>query len=174
MELFTVDTVLDTTDPGDGSLSLREALALANADADKDEVQFADALAGQTLVLTQGALRIEADLLIDGPPQGFTIDGDGKSGVLSIYKVGGPDPSVTLAAMTITGGKTARHRRRDLLPGRAAPLREHGDRQSCLRHCGFGGGIYGDKVTLYRSTVSNNVVEGPGHYYDGGGIRRRI
>ena len=59
MELFTVDTVLDTTDPGDGLLSLREALALANADADKDEIQFADALAGKTLVLTQGALRIE-------------------------------------------------------------------------------------------------------------------
>ena len=107
MELFTVDTVLDTTDPGDGLLSLREALALANADADKDEIQFADTLAGQTLVLTQGALRIEADLLIDGPPSGFTIDGDGKSGVLSIYNAEGPDPTVTLAAMTITGGKTA-------------------------------------------------------------------
>ena len=133
MELFTVDTVLDTTDPGDGLLSLREALALANADADKDEIQFADALAGKTLVLTQGALRIEADLLIDGPPSGFTIDGDGKSGVLSIYKVEGPDPTVTLAAMTITGGKTTGVGGGILLAGRAAPLREHGHRQSRLR-----------------------------------------
>ena len=125
-----MDTLLDTTDPGDGLLSLREALVLANADADKDEIQFADAIAGKTLVLTQGALRIEADLLIDGPPSGFTIDGDGKSGVLSIYKVGGPGPDGH-------PGRHDHHRRQDHgrwwrenFPPRPPPPPEHGHRQS--------------------------------------------
>ena len=74
-ETLTVDLLTDESD-GDysaGNLTLREALGLANRDADANTVVFAPALAGGTLTLTGGAVR--ADHGRDGPgPRGGRTD----------------------------------------------------------------------------------------------------
>ena len=63
---FTVTTAADVVDPGDGQLSLREAVAAANATPALDAIRFAPSLEGQTLVLTGGQLTVSQDLIIDG------------------------------------------------------------------------------------------------------------
>ena len=84
MTIYTVTTTNDELDDLDGSgsvsvenfggagdISLREAIALANADSDADTIRFAGG-AGEAfenaalLRLTQGELLITADLTIDG------------------------------------------------------------------------------------------------------------
>ena len=48
MATFTVITAADVVNPSDGVLSLREAVARANADAGADTINFAAAIEGQT------------------------------------------------------------------------------------------------------------------------------
>ena len=67
MATYTVDTTADTVDAGDGVLSLREALALADADrATADTIEFAAAVQGQTIVLAGSQLTVNSDVTIDG------------------------------------------------------------------------------------------------------------
>ena len=66
MATFTVTTASDAVNAGDGVLSLREAVAQANATAAADTILFAAGLEGQTLQLTGGQLAITRDLTIDG------------------------------------------------------------------------------------------------------------
>ena len=49
MSSFKVDTAADVVDPDDSKLSLREAVARANATAAADTIVFAGALDGKTL-----------------------------------------------------------------------------------------------------------------------------
>ena len=58
MAYLTVTTHLDVVAPGDGQLSLREAITQANATAAADTIRFVATLAGETLVLTGGELTI--------------------------------------------------------------------------------------------------------------------
>jgi len=64
MAVLTVTTATDVVDAGDGVLSLREAVALANATDAQDTIRFADALDGRTLTLRQGELALTADVAI--------------------------------------------------------------------------------------------------------------
>jgi hypothetical protein len=67
MATFTVTTAADVVNAGDGRLSLREAVAQANATTATDAIVFAtNALEGATLVLTGGELVVSRDLRIDG------------------------------------------------------------------------------------------------------------
>lgn len=66
MATFTVTTVADVVNAGDGVLSLREAVAQANATAAADTIVFAPSLEGQTLTLTAGELTLAQDTTIDG------------------------------------------------------------------------------------------------------------
>ena len=102
MAIYTVDTNADTVDAGDGVLSLREALALADATEAADTILFADAVQGQTIVLAGSQLTVNSDVTIDGG-SGVTIDADEKSRVLLVQ---GDGTDVTLAHLTITGGRT--------------------------------------------------------------------
>ena len=93
MALYLVTTLADEAFDGgetpaapDGAgLSLREALALANADPDSaDAITFDAGLKGGTLTLTQGELVISGNTAIDADlddDKGFdiTIDADGAS-----------------------------------------------------------------------------------------------
>src|SRR6476469_7210730 len=101
MPTFVVTTLVDENDTGasvgspqGAGLSLREALALANAG---DTITFAANLVGGTtagvddgrLVLTQGALAITRDVTIEGDLNGdhkadITIDGNHDGGVLAV------------------------------------------------------------------------------------------
>ena len=102
MAYFVVTTPVDVVDPGDGRLSLREAIARANATPAADTVRFVAALAGDTLVLSGGELTIRNDLTIDGGNGArVTIDGDDKSRVLRVQG-GGTD--VSLRNLGVTGG----------------------------------------------------------------------
>ena len=91
--ILTVTTLADIVDPGDGKLSLREAVAAANATPALDAIRFAPSLEGQTLVLTGGQLTVSQDLTIDGaggtPGSQVTIDANRASRVLTI--TGGRD-----------------------------------------------------------------------------------
>ena len=84
MATYTVDTTADTVDAGDGLLSLREALALADADsATADRIEFAPEVQGGTIVLAGGQLTASSDVTIDGGA-GVTIDADQQSRVLLV------------------------------------------------------------------------------------------
>jgi hypothetical protein len=170
MATYTVDTKADTIDPDDGALSLREALALADADpSTADTIDFAPGVQGQTIVLAGGQLTANSDVTIDGG-SGVTIDADEKSRVLLIQ---GDGTDVMLAHLTITGGRTTGDGddgggiRADY-PATLALDRSTVTGNSTAGELGRGGGISGHYVTLTDSTVSGNSTTGVGG--DGGGI----
>ena len=61
MATFTVTTTLDTVNATDGKLSLREAVAQANATKVAETIVFGPAIEGKTIVLTKGELSITRD-----------------------------------------------------------------------------------------------------------------
>ena len=140
-ELDAADTDLATADLND--ISLREALALANADPDANTINFDAALAGGTLTLTNGELTITSDgITIDGDIDGdgdadIAISGNNASRVLSISNA--TTIGTALNGLVIQDGSTA----------------------------GSGGGISNDgsKIALTNSTLSGN-----GAGFAGGGI----
>ncbi len=95
MATLTVTTAADRLDAGDGQLSLREAVARANATNAADAIRFAGALEGQTLTLTQGQLELRSDVTIDGDRDGdgrtVTLSAGGESRVLLVAGNGGSD-----------------------------------------------------------------------------------
>ena len=107
MAYLTVTTQFDVVDPGDGQLSLREAIEQANASGGLDTIRFSAAVVGQTLVLTGGELSIDNDITIDGNNGGTapqtTIDANYASRVLSIT---GGGTEATLNGLVITHGHT--------------------------------------------------------------------
>ena len=52
MAYLTVTTQVDVVAPGDGQLSLREAITQANGASGPDTIVFAATIEGQTLTLT--------------------------------------------------------------------------------------------------------------------------
>ncbi|UTW54670.1 S-layer family protein [Kordiimonas sp. SCSIO 12610] len=112
MTTFTVTTLADENDagataaaPGGTGLSLREALALANANPDEDTIEFAPGLLGGTITLGGTQLTITTSVTIDGDIDGdgsadITIDADGLSRVFQVQGGG----SSELFALVITGG----------------------------------------------------------------------
>src|SRR5436309_611007 len=156
MANFVVTTLVDETSQGgtlaqetaDGNgLSLREALALANASAGSDTITFAaNLLGGGPLVLTNGELAITTDGITingdingDGQPD-ITIDAGGTSRVFNINDGTPSTISAALNGLVIQNGTGISTR---------------------------GGGIYvgaADALTLTNSTVSGNSA------YQGGGI----
>lgn len=88
MATFTVTTTADASDSGDGRLSLREAVAAANATGAADTIRFAAAVDGRTLTLTGGQLELRADARIDGDRNddgvGVTVSAGGAGRVLLV------------------------------------------------------------------------------------------
>ena len=86
MAYITVTTPIDVVAPGDGKLSLREAVAKANATVAPDTIVFAADIAGMTLTLTQGELQVTQDLAIDGDQDNndnaVTIDGNANGRIM--------------------------------------------------------------------------------------------
>ena len=145
---FTVTTAADVVDAADGVLSLREAVAAANATAAADTIRFAEALEGRTLTLTQGQLSLAADVTIDGDRDDdgarVNIDGD-RNG--RVFAVTGDGTDASLTGLGVTGGYVATE---------------------------GGGGILlraGNALTLSDCTVSNNQTSGfPAYFWSGGGV----
>ena len=99
---------LDTAyDPAD--LSLRDALAIANANPGADTISFDSSLDGGTINLSLGQLAITDSVTIEGPgAANLTIAGNGTS---QIFGVGdGNDATnidVEIDGLTLTGGRGA-------------------------------------------------------------------
>ena len=131
---FTVSTLTDEND-GDyslGDLSLREALALAAAQAGDDVIQFDNSLAGGTITLDAGLGQLEIDSNVEiqglGADQ-LTVDADGNSRVFNMAN----GVTTTLSGLTVTGG---------------------------VASSDGGGAIYGFNVTLVinNSVISENFA----------------
>src|SRR5215469_10639530 len=105
LEDRTVPSTLMVTSPADdGSAgTLRAVIAAANSG---DTINFAPALAGQTIALTSGELAINKSLDIEGlGANQLTISGSGASRVFDITSNGA---DVTIAGLTVADGRAAR------------------------------------------------------------------
>ena len=200
MATFTVTTALDLVDAGDGRLSLREAMAQANATTAADSIVFAAGLETQTLTLTGGELVIGRDLTIDGDQ-----NNDGLEVVLSggdtqrLLRTSGAGTDLTLQDLTIVDGRVGYSADGGgLFAGSGTTVTLNGTTvASCNTYHGDGGGIYaesGSRLLIIGSTLSNNSTdnfaaggavaaigdvevivrnsrfEGNSAYYGGGGI----
>ncbi|HWE02345.1 MAG TPA: Ig-like domain-containing protein [Tepidisphaeraceae bacterium] len=155
---LTVNTLSDATSPGAGLLTLRQAVAAANAAAGSDTINFSPTLFQaatlQTIGLTQGEIDLtdtHGTTTIIGPGAGLLeISGNAASRIFGI------DPNVTAQI----GGVTV-----------AQGLATFG-----VDNRYDGGGIYNQgALTLVDSTVTGNAANGetPGSGYaasHGGGI----
>ncbi|MFB2937137.1 choice-of-anchor Q domain-containing protein, partial [Aerosakkonemataceae cyanobacterium BLCC-F154] len=105
---LVVNTILDTVNPNDGKLSLREAIEQANSTSDADTITFDPSLSGLGIYLTGKALDIVdsgGSLTIQGLGENqLTIDADGKSRVFNITTTN-PQNLIAIEEITISGGQ---------------------------------------------------------------------
>ena len=180
MANITVTTLDDTVNAGDGVLSLREALALANGNgsAETDTITFAAGLAGGTLVLTSGQqLAITTDdITIDGDVNGDDVaditisgdaDGSGTPTALDtrVFNISGS--IATLDALVITGGNAALGEGGGVFVAGGANLTIANSAVSGNAAGNFGGGMYVNNSTV---TLTNSSVTGNSAANYGGGI----
>ena len=107
MATFTVNSAADVVDGNFNQLSLREAVNRANATTAADTIVFANALEGQTLVLSQGQLVLTQDLTIDGDLDNdgtvVTIDGNHVDRLLT--NQGSDDVALSLIDLALVNGR---------------------------------------------------------------------
>ena len=161
----TVTTAADTVNSGDGVLSLREAIATAQAG---DTIKFATGLSGKTITLHLGQLTISKNLTITGlGASRLTVHGNFASRVLVI--TGGA--KVRISGLTIAGGNTEDEYWEGTGDGTGGGLRNSGtltvtDSTIKGNSAIFGGGISNSgRMQLIRSQVSGNSA---GNGTDGG------
>ncbi|HEY3394717.1 MAG TPA: choice-of-anchor Q domain-containing protein [Lacipirellulaceae bacterium] len=170
---LVVDSTADAEDGihSPGNLTLREALAITNANPGPDLITFAAALSGATITLGGTELVITDSVTIDARPLAVnvTIDAGLESRIFNITGFG-----VTLAGLHLTRGRTTDNGS----PGHGGGIRFSGFGSLFLsestvsgnRATGtgtFGGGIYAaGNVTLMHSTITGNsaLAEGGGIY----------
>jgi hypothetical protein len=98
--VITVTSLGDTTDAGDGVLTLREAAAQANSG---DTIEFDASLSGGTVVLTQGRVTIDNGVTLDGNigsashQADITLDANGAEALRILN-------DATVRSLNITGG----------------------------------------------------------------------
>jgi hypothetical protein len=162
MAYLTVTTQVDVVDPGDGKLSLREAIATANATSGTDTIQFVATLAGKQLVLRGGELNVTQDVRINGAGV-VTIDGNQSSRILN---VSGSGTDVELLDITLAHGRSpnGEHGGAVLLGGGSLVMRGATVQESAAggeSNYGAGGGVFADsgsRLTLTSSSIIGNVA----------------
>ena len=178
---LTVDTLVDELDGriDDGDISLRDAL---DAVAPGETIDFAPALDGGTLLLTQGELRITRSTTLDATAleHGLVIDASGSDPTPDVYDGQGSrviridddnrlaDSPVTLRGLTLTRGDVAGD-------GGAALAQETVSIESTVisRNSagGKGGGIRArGLLTVHSSTISGNSAPSGGGIDAGGSV----
>lgn len=164
---LTVNSPLDNVTPGDGLVTLREAIIAANTNtttdlghtcSGADTIQFAPAVFStpHTIELAFGDLLISANVTIGGPGQErLTIDAKRNSRLFDITA-----GVVTISGLTLTNGQTT---------GDGGAIRSLGrvilDRSVVSGNIagGSGGAIYSRiPVIVTNSTISNNQASGSG------------
>lgn len=175
-EAFNGGSLAEETADG-GGLSLREAIALANADpSTADIITFA---AGGTALLDFGGLEISGNVTINGDVDGdgvtdVTVDAQGNFGYrpFSVYS-----GDVTLHALTLTGGYYLAGAGL-LVQGAGANVtlsnsivtgNETGNDGSFVSYFGGGIAVYEGTLSVEQSLIRDNTS---GSYYNasGGGI----
>ena len=166
-EPIVVSTLIDENDGNhsDGSLSLREALSLADAAEGPDVIEFEPALSGGTITLAPGLGRLvvgsETEIRGPGADQ-LTIDADGQSGVFYVVNL----TTAVFRDITITGGRRTGSGG-GIEAGSHGKLSLYGVTVSDNWASDSGGGVFsGGVVEVYDSLISGNTVQ----YEDGGGI----
>lgn len=170
-------TALTNNDGGDG-ISLREAIVAANHSDGLDEIMFDATLSGLTITLGGTQLVIADALTIDATAllENIAIDADQQSRIFNIDSPGvaADDFDVTLAGLTLTGGKTTVDLERggairSFATGTVTLVEStvRGNQTEANRSGGGGIRVAGDLV-LTRSTVSGNSTLGD--FSRGGGI----
>lgn len=112
---FVVDTLVDESDGNfsTGDCSFREALELATANGPgTDTINFSNSIAGGTIELEDGELRLVSSAIING--NGVTIDADQESRILNVLPDvplddGSVQPAthqLTLRDLTLINGET--------------------------------------------------------------------
>ncbi|MDB5336539.1 MAG: hemagglutination domain protein [Planctomycetaceae bacterium] len=166
---YTVTTLNDIVNPGDGVISLREALDSANSNAGADTIQFGSGLNG-TVSLTNGELIITDSVTLTGNGSAHTtIDAQNNSRAFDLLTQA---MDVTFTGLTITRGT-------DL--GEGGGIRDGADHGSVLSLNdvvlsnnsvnGFGGGLFVfgyDTVNITNSKITGNRTTANGG--TGGGI----
>ncbi|MFI5382191.1 MAG: choice-of-anchor Q domain-containing protein [Tepidisphaerales bacterium] len=192
---FVVNTLLDQNDAtGSSVVSLRDAIAAANASASVNPITFAPALTAHgpaTITLTLGVLTLTntTKITITGPGASLlSISGDNATSIFNIASssfavisgltmTGARDASLdgggilnsgilTITASTVSGN-AAGQGAGGILNSAGATLTISGSTVSGNTANTNGGGITNaGMLTIVDSTVSGNTV----HAYDGGGI----
>lgn len=104
---LTVTTLLDTIDFGDGQLSLREAIFVANNAAGADTIEFDAALAEGRLDLQLGELEITESLTVSNPgSQPIYLDAAEQSRIFNITAATG---DFAFEHLNLARGKTSGH-----------------------------------------------------------------
>ena len=174
---LVVDTAIDEGDGNytAGDLSLRDAVALANARSGAHTITFAAALAGQPIVLTLGQITISDPLTLRGLATGqITVMGSNDPLLYSrLFDITASAADVTFDRLTLTGGKTTNSGRGGAILSASAQLTIHNSTISGNSTTGpllaGGGGIYtSGAVKVTNSTISGNSAMG-----SGGGIDAR-
>jgi CSLREA domain-containing protein len=154
-------------------LSLRDAVALANAHTGPDKITFAPFLAGVPIDLSLGEPLITDSVQIVGlGAKNTIIDAQQNSRVFEMTAIAG---NVTLSALTVTNGETTATLAHGggilfLSPGVLTLTNVAVTNNSVVGPGSLGGGIYTNSgaVTALNSTISGNSN---GYYSrDGGGI----
>ena len=171
MATFTVTTRLDLVDPNDGKLSLREAVAAANATTAADTVVFGSAIEGRTLALTGGELVLSQDISIDGDQ-----DGDGNRVTLSggdnsrLFRIDGTASDVQLRDLTLTEGNAHDGNGGAILLGSGSltvancTVSDSGMSSDEVGEFAGGGGIYaasGTKLAVIGCNLVSNYIARP-------------
>ncbi len=164
LSVVTVDTQLDTVDFNDGVTSLREAIFATNLIGGADTIEFDAALAGETILLTQGELAITDSLTINGlGANQLTIDADLQSRIFNIDdNNASTNIDVEIRGLTLTRGMASGDN------GGAIRSQENlvlADSVLTGNSAMQGGAIdSSSEVTVTSSTITNNSAE------RGGGI----
>jgi CSLREA domain-containing protein len=96
---IVVNTTADSTTTAPGVLSLREAIAYANAISTPSTITFAPGLAGQTIRLTSGQFSINQNITIDASSVGgVTLNGNGANRFFNV------NSTLSLNDLTLTNG----------------------------------------------------------------------
>lgn len=130
-----------------GGVSLREAVVLSASGA---TVNFAPALSGQTILLTNGQLTVTRNLTIDASalPGGVVVDGNGLVTSSRVFEIAANTTNV-FNSLTITRGRTPNS------PGHAV---------------GGAGILNAGNLTLLGCTISDNTTGNGGGGYGNGGF----
>jgi hypothetical protein len=141
-------TVTNPNALGEGSL--RDAIAMANAMDGPDEINFAEALSGQTITLGGAELLVAEALTIDATAlaEPLTIDANQLSRIFGMTAETG---DFRLAGLTLAGGRTT---------GDNAGFNDSTHSGGAVRSFTSG------KLTLERCTITGSSTEGD---YAGGG-----